>query len=190
MRALIILAALAVAPATTLSAQNTNQDAPRATHKLEFGGDAPLSLSVSYQQLSLAGGQSLKSLTSKGPRGDAIRKFYNEQYLPNFLKGKLVTEQAMGLQGKPLAAGSYGFTFRIDDELKWHLVISSDDEDVLVLPLNPDDRGGSPARRLTVEPIAANDDQPQGHLVIRYGQLFARVPFAAPEKGPGDGDRG
>lgn len=188
MNSLTILVTLSLGLATALPAQNTNEDAPRATHKIEFGGDPqdlggadvvmPLSLSISYQQLSLAGGQSLKSLTAKGPRGAAYRKFYNEQYLPNFLKGKLTTQQAMTLQGKEVPAGSYSFTFRIDDDLNWHLVVSEGDAETCSVALDPAKQLRVTSSRLTIEPVATSDEQAKGYFEVRYGPLFARLPFA------------
>jgi hypothetical protein len=171
-----LLLAGALLGATPLLAQNTNDDAPKAQHTLAFPGGAEIA--VSYQQLELAGGQSLKNLMAKGATGDQYRQFYNTQYLPEYLKGSLRVSQATSLGGHKLPAGSYRFTFRIDGELAWHFVVSDEQgKEVCALALEAAKDPKSMAKRLVVEPIATSEEA-QGYLEIRYGPLQSKLAFA------------
>src|SRR5690606_40305956 len=88
--------ALAVALATfagSPAAQNTNQDAPRAWHRLEFQGGA--TLEVSYRQFTIAEGKTLRALQS-GESPDEWMTFYSDRYIPYMLGGRF----AFGAQGK------------------------------------------------------------------------------------------
>jgi hypothetical protein len=166
----------ALAGATHAFAQNANDQAPTAKQSLEFEGGT--TIQVTYRQLTLAGGNSLKNLMSKDARGQGMRRLYNEQYLPQRLGGKLELGRAMTLDGHELAAGAYGFTFRIDEELVWHFVVTKDGKDVCDLPLTP--KGDSPqmASRLSIQPLATSDREGRGYLAIASGPLAAQIEFA------------
>lgn len=173
---IVLTLAGAVAAITPLRAQNTNTDAPKAKHSLAFSNGNEIE--ISYQQLRLAGGQSLKNLMSKSAAGDQFRQFYNTQYLPGTLNGKLVVNQPIVLGKQALKAGSYGFTFRIDGELVWHFVINdSDDEEICAIALEADKDRAGVAKRLVVEPIATSNEEATGYLEIRYGPLFCKMGF-------------
>ena len=167
------VAALLCAPVV---AQNTNEDAPQATHSLEFSSGT--TIEVSYRQLRLSGGQSLKALLSKSPQGKATRSFYNENYLPQFLHGTFKVTASTKLGDKNVKKGTYGFLFRIDDELKWHLVLTKSGKDAHVIALESTSDKKAQSKRLVVEPVAADDTEAKGHLEIRYGPLVANLDFA------------
>lgn len=189
-----LLLATVLSLAVPLAAQgNTNERAPTATNKLEFDGGA--AVSVSYRSLTLAGGQSLKRLMTKGKEGDRIREFYNTQYLPNFLHGKLEVGADVELGGQTLAKGSYGMTFRIDSDVVWHLVLTNAaGAEVCAVALDTSEDASSKAKRLVIQPVAADEDG-SGQLQLQFGSLVAQVPFkivkkAAPAAGKGGDSTG
>jgi len=182
---IVLALAGALAIPGALNAQNTNDDAPKATHSLAFANGSKIE--VSYQQLRLAGGQSLKNLMSKDARGEQFRQFYNTQYLPKWLNGKLRFAKPVAISGKTLAAGSYGFTFRIDNELVWHFVVTKGDEEVCAVPLEAEKDRIAMAKRLVVEPIAKANDKAAGYFDIRYGPLYCKLAFEPGAAGGSDG---
>ena len=173
------LAALIVAGAA--SAQNANDLAPTAKQSLEFADGTKLE--VGYRQLTLGGGNSLKSLMGKDARGEGMRRNFNEQYLPQHLAGKLELSRAMTLGGHELAAGAYGFTFRIDESLVWHFVVTKDGKDACDLPLTAKSDATQMASRLSIQPVATSDREGTGYLAIAYGPLAAQIEFAPAGKG-------
>ena len=173
---IVLCLAGALAATAPLPAQNTNADAPKAKHSLVFSDGS--TIEVSYQQLRLAGGQSLKNLMAKSATGTQFRQYYNTQYLPTTLNGKLRVKQPIIIGKQSLEAGTYGFTFRIDDELVWHFVVNgSDDEEICAIPLDADKDRVTMAKRLVVEPIASSDEEAAGYLDIRYGPLYCKLAF-------------
>lgn len=164
--------------------QNTNQDAPMAGHKLEMGNGTVFE--TSYRQLTLAGGQSLKTLLSEGERGDGMRTFYNDQYLPSMLNGKLSFTTPLNIGGHPFPPGEHEFTFRIDNDLSWHVVVNK-----ASMTLETESQA-EVSDRLQVLPVASSEDEGAGYLSIRYGPLCAKLPFgrglAGTDSRPSDGD--
>ena len=157
---------------------NSNDNSPRASHRLELASG--VKMGVSYCQLTVGGGRNFRSLIRKGDAGDRMRQFYNSRYLPQYLDGALELSVPMTLGGETLPAGSYGFTFRVDNELTWHLVVTGDDKEVAVVPLatSTADSKADNTSRLVVMPIATSDTGLAGQLEIRFGPLQARLPFA------------
>jgi hypothetical protein len=171
-----LLGLAAVLPAGTARAQNANDDAPTARQSLEFTDGTKIE--VAYRQLALGGGNSFKSLMTKDARGAGMRRIYNERYLPQHLAGKLELSRAMVLGGHELAAGAYGFTFRIDENLAWHFVVQKDGKDVCDLPLPAKSDTAQMSSRLSIQPIATSHRESSGYLAIAYGPLAAQVEFA------------
>jgi hypothetical protein len=171
-----LLGLAAVLGAGAASAQNANDLAPTAKQSLEFEGGTKIE--VTYRQLTLGGGNSLKSLMGKDARGEGMRRNYNEQYLPQRLGGKLELSRAMTLGGHELAAGAYGFTFRIDESLVWHFVVTKDGKDVCDLPLAAKTDAAQMSSRLSIQPVATSDREGTGYLAIAYGPLAAQIEFA------------
>ena len=168
----------AAALAAVLPAQNTNQDAPRAVHNVVWPNGT--SLTVSYNQLTLAQGKSLEALMTKGERGAGMRAFYNDRYLPGTLAGKIEVSVPITLADHELAAGTYGFTFRIDEDLVWHLIVNdAKDKPVAKVALKTDQKAAK-AERLVVQPIPTTPRKAEGKLEIRYGPLSTYLPFGAP----------
>jgi hypothetical protein len=167
---------------------NTNENAPLATNTLAFAPDTEVS--VSYASFTTAGGSWLRQLYDRGNTGAQSRKFYNEQYITSFLKGSLKLSKGTQLGGNALSAGTYKLTFRIDEDLVWHLVVLNDkSQEICAIAMNTERDDKRPASRLCITPTAAAEGK-QGHLHIHFGPLQAQVPFvigqpaAAPAKAP------
>ena len=164
--------------------QNTNQDAPTVTHEVELGNGT--TVGTTYRQLTIGGGQNLKSLLAEGERGDATRQFYNERYLPGFLHGAITLSVPMTIGGTALPPGEHEFMFRVDNDLSWHVVVDGKTDLTLDVATNDEIYD-----RLQVHPIAASENEHGGVLAIRYGPLTASLPFGmageATDNGPSDG---
>ncbi len=166
-----LCAFVAIAPAQT----NTNEKAPTATHALAFDKDTEVS--VSFAAFTTAGGGWLRQLNDKGAGGTQARKYYNEQYITSYLKGSLKLSKDTQLGGNALSAGSYKLTFRIDEDLVWHLVLLSDkDQEICAIAMNTERDDKHAASRLSITPIAAAEGK-QGNLRVHFGPLRADVPF-------------
>lgn len=183
---LVVLSLLvSLAPAQ----RNSNDTAPTATNALSFDKDTQIT--VSYTSFTTAGGGWLRQLYELGDVGVSSRKYYNEQYITSRLKGSLKVSQDVQLAGNPLTAGSYKLTFRIDQDLVWHLVVLSDkDQEICAIAMNTERDDKHAANRLSITPVAAAEGK-QGSLHIHFGPLHADVPFtvgkaaaAAPAKKP------
>jgi hypothetical protein len=181
---LFALAALASAQV------NTNENAPTSTSTLAFSKDTEIA--VSYRSFTTAGGAWLRQLYDKGNNGTRARKYYNEQYITGYLDGSLKVSKDIELAGNPLAAGSYKLTFRIDEDLVWHLVVLNDkSQEICAIAMNTERDDKHTASRLSIAPVAAAQGQ-QGNLHIHFGPLRADVAFAigkpaaaaAPAKAP------
>ncbi|HLU38419.1 MAG TPA: hypothetical protein VK081_03485 [Planctomycetota bacterium] len=173
---------LPCALAVGAAAQNTNENAPAATNRLAFDRDT--SIEVSYASFTTAGGNWLRQLYAEGEAGKQARKFYNERYITAFLKGALKVSKDIELGGNPLAAGTYKLTFRIDEDLVWHLVVRNDkDQEVCAIAMNTERDDKRVASRLWIAPIAAPEGK-QGTLHIHFGPLTADVAFTVGTKQP------
>lgn len=172
-----LLASAAIASLAVLGpAQNTNEQAPTASNSLSFEDGS--AIAIAYRSFTVAGGNWLNALHDQGERGQRTRKFYNEQYITGFLKGSLKLATDMTLGGNPVAKGEYGFTFRIDDDLVWHLVVLDGDEEVAKIALETESDENDRSARLVITPIAAAEGS-KGHIKIHFGPLQAKVDFAA-----------
>lgn len=172
---LLVQIVLAGAFAALLPAQNTNDAAPTATAALAFDKDTELT--VSYRSFTTAGGNWLRQLTDKGQGGSRARKFYNEQYITEYLKGSLKLSKDVELGGTPLTAGTYKLSFRIDDDLVWHLVILNDKgAEVAAVVMNTERDDKTATNRLRITPMAAAKGQ-EGHLEVHFGPLKAAIAF-------------
>ncbi len=160
--------------------QNANEDAPVVTASIAHNGET---LTVSYNQLMLSGGRSLKALLSKGERGDGTRSFYNERYLPSRLAGQFNATTAVTLGGKTVPAGLHRFTFRIDNDLQWHFVVLEGDNEMFAVPLSADTDGKAMADRLIVQPVGSSETEGAGFLAIQYGPLQSKLPFGPASTG-------
>ena len=152
---------------------NTNVASPRVVSTLKHG-DAMVQ--VAYNELQLAGGRSLKQLLSK--EGGRARAFYNDNYLPSQLDGSFKTSMPISIGDASLDKGEYGFTFRIDDDLKWHMIVNSGDKQVANVPLPSETDGSAMADRLVVAPRPTNGNAMKGVLMIHYGPLSIELQMA------------
>lgn len=156
-------------------AQNTNDNAPVATHSLAF--DKETKITVSYASFTTAGGNWLRALYAKGEGGSRARRLYNEQYTPSRLAGSVELSKDVQLGGNPLAAGTYKFTFRIDEDTVWHLVVlNQKGQEICAVVMNTERDDKRPVGRLTITPVAGAEGK-AGNLDIRFGPLRAEVPF-------------
>jgi len=156
-------------------AQNSNDNAPTASNSLAF--DKETRITVSYASFTTAGGNWLQQLYAKGEAGARARKGYNEQYIPSKLAGSLELSKDVALAGNALTAGTYKFTFRIDDDLVWHLVVQNQKgQDICDVVMNTERDDKRQVSRLSVTPIAAAEGK-AGHLEVRFGPLRADVEF-------------
>jgi hypothetical protein len=170
----LVLSLLWALPALA-TAQNTNDNAPVATNVLAFDSDTKIT--VSYASFTTAGNNWLRGLYAKGEAGAQARKGYNERYIPGRLAGKLELSKDVELAGNPLAAGAYKFTFKIDEDLVWNLVVMNDKGDeICSIAMNTERDDKRPASRLTITPIAAAEGK-AGSLDVRFGPLHADVAF-------------
>lgn len=183
MKALAYLVA-ACALVALAPAQNTNDNAPVASNTLAFDKDTKVT--VSYASFTTAGGNWLRQLYTQGEAGARGRKFYNEQYITSHLAGSLEISKDIDLAGNPLTAGSYKITFRIDEDLVWHLVVMNQkSQEICAVVMNTERDDKRPISRLTITPLAAPQGK-AGNLNIRFGPLQADIAFkvgtAAPAK--------
>lgn len=172
-------ALVALAPA-----QNSNDNAPTATHSLAFDKDTKVA--VTYASFTTSGGGWLSGLYAQGDAGARMRKGYNEQYITKQLKGSLELSKDVQLAGNPLTAGTYKFTFKIDEDLVWNLIVMNQKGDeICTIAMNTERDDKRPVSRLSITPIAAAEGK-AGNLNIRFGPLQADVAFtvaaAAPAK--------
>ncbi|MEZ5964417.1 MAG: hypothetical protein R3F56_11275 [Planctomycetota bacterium] len=165
----------AAALAASISAQNSNDNAPTATNALAFDKDTKVT--VSYASFTTAGGNWLHQLYAKGDNGARARKFYNEQYVTGKLAGSLELSKDIELAGNPLVAGTYKFTFRIDEDLVWQMVVmNGKGQEVCVATMNTERDDKHPVSRLTITPVAGPEGK-AGNLNIRFGPLAADIAF-------------
>lgn len=192
LRTLVAVCALAALS----PAQNTNENAPVATNALAFDKDTEVA--VSYRSFTTAGGNWLRQLTDKSQGGTRARKLYNEQYITEYLKGSLKLSKDIELAGNPLAAGTYKLSFRIDDDLVWHLVVLNDKGgEICAVVMNTERDDKTAVGRLSITPVAAAEGK-AGALHVHFGPLKAAVAFtvgkgaaapaAAPAKEPAKKD--
>jgi hypothetical protein len=176
LRTLVAVCALAALS----PAQNTNENAPVATNALAFDKDSELS--VSYRSFTTAGGNWLRQLTDKGQGGARALKVSKD----------------IDLGGNPLSAGTYKLSFRIDDDLVWHLVVLNDKGgEICAVVMNTERDDKTAAGRLSITPVAAAEGR-AGALHVHFGPLKAAVAFtvgkgaaapaAAPAKEPAKKD--
>lgn len=180
---LCLLAAGALAPAAA-----TQQQFPRATNSIELPGAG--SITIAYNTLDLAQGQTFKGLTSGN---DSRAEMFNTRVIPMRLEGSLQVSAVTTLGGKELPEGKYRFSFRVKDG-KWHLVVFEDtgkktsgqwpdvssyamqEKELCALPLDLKDDPKSISKKLTIVPVAG-EQSGQGGLNIRFGAAEATVPF-------------
>lgn len=172
-----------------LPAQNTNENAPTSTSSLAF--DKEHELTVSYRSFTIAGGNWVRQLNDRGATGKQARKFYNEQYITQYLRGSLKANKDLELGGNSLSAGTYKLTFRIDEDLVWHLVVMNEkgDQEICAIAMVTERDDKTAAARLSITPVAAAEGK-QGSLAIHFGPLRSAVAFkvgkppakAAPKK--------
>ncbi len=159
-----------------LPGQNTNENAPTSTASLAF--DKEHELTVAHRSFTIAGGNWLRQLNDRGQTGKQARKFYNEQYITNYLRGSLKVSKDVELGGNPLSAGTYKLTFRIDEDLVWHLVVLTEkgDQEICAIAMVTDRDDKTANSRLSITPVAAAEGK-QGTLAIHFGPLRSEVAF-------------
>lgn len=171
---LLVASFLAASP-SSLAAQNSNDNAPVATNALAFDKDTKVT--VTYASFTTAGGGWLQQLYATNDTGARARKFYNEQYITGKLAGSLELSKEVSLAGNPLTAGTYKFTFRIDEDLVWQLVVmNAKGQEVCAVTMNTSRDDKHAVNRLSIAPVAAAQGK-AGSLAIRFGPLAADVAF-------------
>lgn len=191
-----LLAALLVG--STLSAQNSNDQAPKSGHTLGFSTGA--TIAVSYRSFTVDKGTTLRGLS--GGKFESA-DFYNNVYIPMMLDGRIQLNTAGTLGGTELKAGKYRFSFRIDAQGAWNMDLFSDtgkktigtqkwqpkkgwwaqETKVASLKLKTTDTGDDSASRLSIVPVAAiSRSKSHGNLAIRFGPFLSSVAYklAAP----------
>lgn len=159
-----------------LPAQNTNESAPMASSSLTF--DKEHDLTIAYRSFTIAGGNWLRQLNDRGANGKQARKYYNEQYITNYLRGSLKVTKDVELGGNPLSAGTYKVTFRIDDDLVWHFVVLTEkgDQEICAIAMVTDRDDKTASARLSITPVADAEGK-QGKLAIHFGPLKSEIAF-------------
>ncbi len=185
------LAVLALS--TCLAAQNSNDAAPTAAHKLVFASGAKIT--VSYKSFTISSGQTLRDLSSGKSRG---ANFYNNIYIPSMLDGRIALNASATIGSEEIEAGKYRFSFSIDKDAIWNLDIYTDtgkktigdkpyapekgwwkqETKVASIPLDTEDNGKDRASRLSVQPVAATKgSKSSGNLKINFGPMVAQVDY-------------
>ena len=163
--------------ATSVAAQ-----APKATNSLDF--DNGSKISVSFRQINVAEGVTIKTLMAEGEEGDNYRKYFNDQGFTNAIGGTMKLNETSEINGNLLDSGSYRLTFRIDEDRIWYLVIlTKKDEEVVSIVLDVTEDEENASKRLGLRPTATNNRKAEGNLAIRFGSMTASVPFRTGVKG-------
>ena len=155
MRNLLLPAGLcllfAATPATAQRMGSTNAKVPTVGCYIQYPNGTKLE--VSYFAITLAQGRFMRGL--KDPQnGERYRQYLNRMADSNPL-GRLSLSAKLALGGKNIAKGDYDLAFKVDKDLKWHLVLTSqDDKDVkhdwkldTKAPKSLPARSGEPSRR-------------------------------------------
>jgi hypothetical protein len=164
-----------------LSAVLAAQSTLRSTNRLEFQSGAVLE--ISYRPIDFGSGATLGNLMSKEERGAGMRSMFNERGFKSQIAGKLTVATPTEIAGNEVEAGAYNLSFRIDDDLVWYLVVlTAADEEIFAAALDVEENEDAAPSRLSIRPLASNNDEATGSLEIRFGKLAAAVEFKAGEK--------
>lgn len=156
-------------------------DPPRTTNTLEFAHGGKLE--VSYNQIDLGKGVTLDNLMAKNELGSRMRQIFNERGFKGQIAGKIEVATRTTLAGDELDPGTYNLSFRIDDDLIWHLVVlTEDDEEIFAAALDTSNVEDRSSGRLVLRPLAADNKKGTGTLELRFGKLSAAVNFTAHER--------
>ncbi len=181
--------------AATISAQNTNQDAPFAHNILAYESGAKIH--ISYRQFTFAKGQTFEALAS-GKAPAASLAFLNDRYIPGVLDGRIELTANATIAEIDLEAGKYRFSFRIDEDAIWNLEIYTDtgkksdgklweaengwwtqEDKIASIALDTLENAAGKVDRLTIAPMASIEtNKGAGNLRIDFGPVTAEVPFA------------
>lgn len=163
---------------TIISATLAAQDGPRATSSLTFKDGT--SLAIAYNQLDLAQGRTLKMLTSKTAEGKMYRNIFNAGGFKSAVKGQLTVQGNIELEHLPLRAGTCKLSFKIDEKLTWHMILEDDDDkEIASIALRVEKQDRAISSRLNIQAIADPGKDPGGFLLVRFGDLSAKISFKA-----------
>jgi len=157
-----------------LSAVLASQGPPRSTNTLEFQSGGKLE--IAYNQIDLGAGATLETLTSETEQGAGMRRMFNDRVFKSRIAGELTVDTLTVVAGNELDAGTYTLNFRIDEDLIWFLVVSTEDDEEIfstTLAVEKDEKHSS--GRLVIRPLAEDNAERTGNLEIRFGVLAAQV---------------
>lgn len=163
----IALAGLAI----PLSAQvrgSINQGAPTVSSSIEFSGGGKVE--VSYIAANFGRGDFLGQLENSARAREGLNKRAAQRPL-----GSLEVTKAMTIGGQKVAAGEYDLYFTIDDDVKWHLILSSGGDDAkkvdIKLDLKDTEKGSA---RLKIV-VTAGDGNDECDLAVAFGSQAGTI---------------
>ena len=180
MRSLLPSAALcllfAATPATAQRMGSVNANVPTVGCYIQYPNGTKLE--VSYYAITLAQGRFMRAI--KDPeKAQGYRRFLNRMADSNPL-GRLSLTAKLALGGKNIAKGDYDLAFKLDEDLKWHLVLTNQaDKDVKHdWKLNTKAPKAS-AKRLTMS-LVPGDKDGEADFTVQFGEVRTTIPVGKP----------